>query len=119
MVFMFVSGFGFGLMVVDDFDLFGVRAGPDKANAPLVVDTDGMLAGTIALQGLEPVARREPQEGKFDGGIDELKFGEGPLLDIRRKTTGAGAVPEFFSLGAREALDHRGKLRSPGYPSSR
>lgn len=77
-----------------------------------------MLAGAIALQGLEPVARRKAEEGEFDGRIEELEFGEGSLLDIGRETAGTGAVPELFSLGVGKALDHGGNLRCHGYPSS-
>jgi len=77
-----------------------------------------MLAGAITLQGLKPVARRKAEEGEFDGRIEELEFGEGSLLDIRRKTTGADAVPEFFGFGVGKTLDHGGNLRCHGYPSS-
>jgi hypothetical protein len=34
-------------MVVDDFDIFRTLLGPHKANAPLIVDVDRVLARTI------------------------------------------------------------------------
>jgi hypothetical protein len=83
----------FGLVVFDDCNLLGICAGPREANAPLVFDADGMLSGAIALQGLEPVARRE--------------------------TPGAGAVPEFFGLETGKALDRRRNLRRYLYPTNR
>jgi hypothetical protein len=34
-------------MVVDDLDQFGATVSPDKANAPLVVDSDAVLSPPI------------------------------------------------------------------------
>jgi hypothetical protein len=45
-------------MVVDDFDIAGSSVIPDKADAPLVVDPDRMLAVAIRPQSLQPVAGR-------------------------------------------------------------
>jgi len=44
-------------MVVDDLDIFGVRAGPSETDAPLRVDSNAVLASTVAFQSFEPVAR--------------------------------------------------------------
>ena len=100
-------------MVVSDLDLFGIVSGPDEADAPLVVDADAMLAGTITAQRLEPVAGRESQEGEFHRSVDELKFDERPLLDVGRKPARTSALPEFRRLVAGETLDHGKKLVSP------
>ena len=51
-------GLAWDLVVIDDLDLLGVLAGPTEADAPLVIDADGVLATAIALQGLQPVAWR-------------------------------------------------------------
>ena len=44
-------------MVVHDLDVLGAIV-PAKANAPLGVDANAVLTLAVALQGLEPVARR-------------------------------------------------------------
>jgi len=54
---MVASDSAFTSMVVDDLDLFGVRAGPSETGAPLRVDTNAVLAFTVAFQGFESVAR--------------------------------------------------------------
>ncbi len=77
-------------MVIDNLDLFSVGASPGKADAPLVIDADAVLARPDALQRLEPVARREAEEGEFDGSVNQLKFGEGALLDIGGEDGGIG-----------------------------
>jgi hypothetical protein len=100
---MFGSGFGF-LMVVHDFDLRGIGSGPRETNPPLIVDADAVLAGATAFQDFQAVARRQAKEGKFGRGIDELKFGKGALLDIRRKAAGAGAMPELSVPGSAKLL---------------
>jgi len=45
-------------MVIDNFDVdrAGCAVGPLKANPPLVIDTDAILALPIALQCFQPVA---------------------------------------------------------------
>jgi hypothetical protein len=41
-----------------DVDWTGCAMGPLKADSPLVVDTDAVLALPISLQGFQPVARQ-------------------------------------------------------------
>ena len=45
-------------MVVHDFHLLRVAAAPDETNPPLIIDADAVLAGPVAFQSLQPVARR-------------------------------------------------------------
>jgi hypothetical protein len=61
-------------MVIDD--LHPVRAvfRPDQAEAPLVVDPNAMLPLAIALEGLKPVAGRDPQFVEVNGGVHMRSF---------------------------------------------
>lgn len=93
-------------MVVDDLDLLGIRAVPAETNPPLVVDPDRVLASPAAAQRLQPVARRQAEEGEFDGGIDELEFDDGPLPDVGGQATGPSGGPKPFRLTIGEAFDH-------------
>ncbi len=47
-------------MVVNDFDIMGRIVFPSKANAPLVIDPDTVLTGTVSPEQLQPVVRRYP-----------------------------------------------------------
>lgn len=54
-------GFFMALVVVGDFDVVGVATVPAEAEAVLVVDPDGMLAGAVGFKGVEFVVRWEPE----------------------------------------------------------
>jgi len=45
-------------VIVADLDLVNITVAPDKADAPLVVDADAVLAFALAREALEPIARR-------------------------------------------------------------
>jgi hypothetical protein len=49
------------LMVVYNFHGIGVAILPPEANPPLVINTDAVLSSPSALQGFQPIARRQPQ----------------------------------------------------------
>jgi hypothetical protein len=43
-------------VVVDDFHVLSSHVGPAEADAPLIVDADAVLPGSVAPQRLQPVA---------------------------------------------------------------
>ena len=50
-----------GLVIIGDFYVVGVLTVPPEAYAILVVYTNAVLAGSVAFERFEPVARRETQ----------------------------------------------------------
>ena len=48
-----------GSVIIGDFHVVGVLSVPPEAYAVLVVYTDAMLAGPVAFERFEPVARWE------------------------------------------------------------
>ena len=52
----------FSSMIINNFDMIGIAVFPTKTNAPLVVNTNTVLSGTIPLQRLQPVSWRHTQE---------------------------------------------------------
>ena len=42
---------------------------PDKADSPLTVDANAVLAPTIAVKSLQPVARRRGEVAQFGGSV--------------------------------------------------
>lgn len=90
-----------GLMVVNNLDLLGVGAGPTEANAPLVIDPDGVLSTAISFERLQMVARRQLEERQFDGSIDQLRFDEGALPAVARQVPGAPGDPQLFGVPGR------------------
>ena len=59
-------------MIVDNFDFHGAALGPSKANAPLVVDANAVLALSVASQRFETMRRRNEEVGQPPGGHDTL-----------------------------------------------
>jgi hypothetical protein len=51
--------------VVDNFNVSGTCCGPSETDPPLLVDPDVEIAGSVTLQLLQSVARRDSQV--FDG----------------------------------------------------
>jgi hypothetical protein len=76
-------------MVIDDLDVLCTGLDPAEADPPLVVDADTVLPPTVALQWLEPVARREAQV------LKALRLAEDQQLTPRSSLDGAesGNVP--------------------------
>jgi hypothetical protein len=48
-------------MIVNDLNIFSACVRPPEAHAELIVHTDAVLAGAIALQCLQAIARRYPE----------------------------------------------------------
>jgi hypothetical protein len=61
-------------MVIHDFDVLGSAACPPKADSPLVVDPDAVLALAVAPQGFQSIARRDPQVIEATGDLELAKF---------------------------------------------
>jgi hypothetical protein len=93
-------------MVIYDFDLMGVLTFPAKAEAPLVVDANAVLAATGAFEGFQAIARRKAHDVESVGGIELQELSAGGALDVGRKVARGDAAEEFFRFGIGEALDH-------------
>jgi len=46
-------------MVIADLHVLRIRSGPAEADAPLVIDSDRMLADAVAFESLQPVSWRD------------------------------------------------------------
>ena len=68
-------------MVVNDLDVEGIALLPAKANAPLIVDADRVLALAVALQRLEPVAGQAGKVFKRGGSVEDLELPLGPITE--------------------------------------
>ena len=61
-------------MVILDADLGRAVHRPAKGDAPLVVDANGVEPAPLALQGFEPVARRNGHVAKLPGLVELDQF---------------------------------------------
>ena len=95
------------LVVVDDLDVGGPARGPGEADPELVVDSDRVLAGSVAGQLLQAVARRYAQITERAGRVEE------PELLLRGPLNVGGPTGRRVG-GARPSLcSHR---RRTGWP---
>ncbi len=94
-------------VIIYDLDVIRIAAGPPEADAPLIVDPDTMLAGTVALQFLQPVAGRHSQILQRLSGINSHQLPQHGALKHRGKAPDALPVEETLRIPIGEALDHR------------
>ena len=95
-------------VIIYDLDVIRIAAGPPEADAPLIVDPDTMLAGTVALQFLQPVAGRHSQILQRLSGINSHQLPQHGALERRGIASDALPVEESLRVPIGEALDHRG-----------
>src|SRR3954464_14070837 len=86
-------GFGRSSVVVDDLDFVGMALSPDKANTPLIVDSDGMLPATIPDESFQPVAGRHPKILQRARVVNKTKLSQRNRLDIREQPATAPPGP--------------------------
>ena len=61
-------------MIVTERHRIGPAIAPNKADAPLVIDSDRMLPRPIAMRGFKPIARRNAQVSKGHGTVDHQQL---------------------------------------------
>jgi hypothetical protein len=93
-------------MVIHDFHLLCVVITPDEANPPLVIDADAVLAGTVAFEDFQPVARRRKQIAQFPRPVQVFELAPGSVLNVRRQLAGAFAPKDALCFAAREGRNH-------------
>jgi len=100
------------------FPLLRVATAPDEANPPLVIDADAVLAGTLAFEGFQPVARRRKQIAQCPRPVQVFELAPGGVLNVRRQLAGAFAPKDALRFAARESGYHRNMLSYRGNMSS-
>jgi hypothetical protein len=100
-------------MVIDNLDLLGVSIVPTKANPPLVIDANTMLALAIPNQGLQPIAGRLTEGIQRDRSGQHGKFPLSRAHKIGRKLFRRRAQPTRLGSFAFETADHGNLLSFP------
>jgi hypothetical protein len=94
-------------VIIDHFDGMGVVVDPTKADAPLAIDADAVLAGAIASERFQPVPRRSTQIVEAYCGIQHEQLDPSPLLQGTRPSSRSTSVEHRFSVLASKRDDHR------------
>jgi len=56
-------------VIVNNFYVMGIPAGPDKNDSPLSIDPNGMLAFAISSERLQLIPGRRCEDAKLRGGV--------------------------------------------------
>jgi len=71
-------------VVVDDLDIVRISSEPAEADAPLIVDSDAVLANPVPGEFLKAVRGRDTQVDEAGRGIQHDQFAKGNSLQVRR-----------------------------------
>lgn len=93
-------------MVVNDLHLLWSSFGPHEADTPLVIDPDAVLPGSVALQRLEPVSRRNAEIVKHLRGSHLTKLPQCNRMNPRIDRPHAFASPQSLGVLVAERPDH-------------
>jgi hypothetical protein len=71
------------LVVICDFDVVGIAVFPSEADAPLFVNADAVLSGSISFQCFEVIAWGDAECVECSAGIEGEEFIVRAALDVR------------------------------------
>ena len=73
------------LVIIDDFDFMWAVRFPAKADAPLVIDADGVLTLSFSLERFKAIPGWNGEVIECGNSMDLGEFPEGNALDVRRE----------------------------------
>lgn len=68
-------------MVIDDLDLVSISVFPDEAEAPLIVDSDAVLAPAGTPEAFQPIAGRHGQIVELSSPVQKQELTPGDALE--------------------------------------
>lgn len=93
-------------VIIDDLHVKRIAILPLKANSPLIVDADAVLALALAFESLQAVGGRDAQVVQRDGVVEHTQFAASDGLDVAGQTTRERARPDSFGVLVREVPYH-------------
>jgi hypothetical protein len=92
-------------VIVDNFYIFRAISGPPKADSPLIIDPDAVLASSVLLQRLQLVLRRYFQVSQHGRPVKHGELAHGHWFDID-PSFHAPALKQIPGVSAMKAKDH-------------
>jgi hypothetical protein len=100
----------FKLMIIYNFDQIGTGVGPCEADAILIVDSNAILAFSVAGEFLEPISWWDTQIVEHIDGIELIQFSGSDTPDVlwacSSGIAGVDAIENVRSTSRPEFLDH-------------
>ena len=85
-------------MIISDFYVVGSIGLPDKADPPLIVDADAVLAFPVSRERFKAIAWGHPQILNILGGVQHAQLASRNGLNIAGEPADHTAVPNRFRL---------------------
>ena len=95
-------------MIINHLDLEGVTVSPPKADSPLVIDANTVLAGAIACELLQAVAGRYSEIRELLGRVHYAELPEHESVELGGEAPDAFAPEQPLRVTIGDARDHRG-----------
>lgn len=93
-------------MVVTELNIVGVTIDETKADAPLIVDGNRVLACAIGFQRVKPIARRHSQVRQLRSDVNQFELPECAPRHVGRHSLRGSGHEQLFGPPVREGLDH-------------
>jgi hypothetical protein len=97
----------FQSVVIDHFNVKGMSIEPAKADSPLTVHADAVLAFAIAAQSLQTIAGWAAKVVETRRGVQHHQLHASAFLQIARPTPHRPAAVQPFGVSASKGLNHR------------
>jgi hypothetical protein len=94
-------------VVICDCHVICIAIVEPKADAPLIIDANAPLTGTVSLQLLKSVGRRQPQIIRSSGRTQLLEPHGCAFSNFHRQTAGLARSVKSLSFTVGESLNHQ------------
>ena len=94
-------------MIVNNLDLRWSSVCPHEADPPLVINSDAVLSGTVALEGLEPISWRDTKIVKDLCGPHLAKLAQSNRVNPRINRPNTLTTPQPLGVFVSERSDHQ------------
>src|SRR5271157_2320100 len=99
-------GCSYILVVIHDFDLFGVRVSPEETNSPLIIDSNAVLAFPVFFKPFKAISRQGGQIGQVHACGQRQKFSASRTLNIKGQLFRMASLKDSLSLGIAKTYYH-------------
>jgi len=93
-------------VIVDDLDVVCVGSEPSETDAPLIVDSDAVLASPVSGEFLKAIRGRDAKVEEAGRGIKHDEFAKGNALKFRRHSANPLPFEKALGVGVAKAADH-------------
>jgi hypothetical protein len=94
------------LVVVAELDIVRVTGFKSEADAPLIVDEDGILTRAIASERVQAIAWRNLEVGDLVRDVHGFELAQSTSGNVGGHLPGLAGAEELFSVPVGERLDH-------------